>query len=117
MSNVLLVEDDSAIAEVTTTILRDAGFIVRSPSSIDELHEVLETELFSVILLDGWIWGHKGADICKKVKKSEKMKQSTVILLSAQPNAKKLAEEMGADDVLEKPFDIDSLISTVKRYI
>jgi DNA-binding response OmpR family regulator len=111
---ILLAEDDEAIVEITRIILEDAGYSVLYPDSFDALEKVIETEQYDIVLLDGWLWGKSGQSIGKKIKSRER--SIPVIVLSAQTNSKILAKEMGADDVLEKPFDIDALIKIIKRY-
>ncbi len=108
---ILLAEDDDAIAEITTTVLEDAGYIVICPASFENIVHALKIEKFSLVLLDGWLWGRDSAEVIKYIT------DVPIILLSAQQNVKELAEKIGAHDVLEKPFDIGDLLGKVERSI
>jgi CheY-like chemotaxis protein len=69
-----------------------------------------------VILLDVLLSGEDGREICRKLKADPQRQHIPVIMLSAHADASKVADTSGADDFLEKPFDVDALIAIVKKY-
>ena len=117
MHHILLAEDDQAIAEVVTLILQDAGYTVDIPSNYEHIDTLLRTKSYDVILLDMWLWGKNGADICVQIKNSEDMKHIPVIFLSAQNDATQIGKDIHADDILPKPFDMQVLLEKVKKQI
>ena len=114
---ILLAEDDKAITEVLMIILQDEGFTVKAVQHYADLKVVLEKEHVDLLLLDLWLSGENGSDICKTIKRDENTKHIPVIILSAHQNVESIAKSVSADDVLQKPFDIDVLLAKVKRFI
>lgn len=118
MKRILVVDDDLAILEALDLMLRDAGYETEvSTKNGDYVEQSLERQLPDLIVLDILLSGHDGRTICKKLKSQEATKNVPVILISAHPNAEKTAFEAGADDFLEKPFDIDNLLAKVQRFV
>lgn len=70
----------------------------------------------SLLLLDIWMSGLDGRDICKELKSDDKTKKIPIIMISANKDTKQIALEAGADGFIAKPFEIDTLIETVERY-
>ncbi len=117
MSKILLVEDDPSILEVTTIILEQEGYEVLKACNKTEVNEILEVELPDLILLDIWVSGLDGGLFTKKLKGDDKTKDIPVILVSANTDIQKIANDSGANGYLEKPFDLDDLIATVKKHL
>lgn len=114
---VLLAEDDEAISEVVSIILREAGYTVIVPKKFLEIIDALNNESWDLVLLDSFLWNEDGIKVCKKIKTEKKLRHIPVIFLTARTDAKQLAIDAGANDILEKPFDIDELLAKVKNYI
>ncbi len=68
-------------------------------------------------LLDKQLSGHDGLNVCKFLKNQPSTKNIPVIIVSATPGISKLAFEAGADDFIEKPFQIKDLLKLVKKWI
>src|SRR6476660_1763886 len=116
MKRILLVDDDTAILEALDMMLQDAGYETEiSTKNGEYVEQSLKGRLPDLIVLDILLSGHDGRAICRQLKSQEATKHVPVILISAHPKAEKTAFEAGADDFLEKPFDIDKLLSKVKR--
>ena len=60
--------------------------------------------------------GVRGSELIKKLKSDSATNKIPVVLISAVPHLKDLAEKCGADAYLEKPFNIDSLTNILKRH-
>lgn len=119
MKNVLVVDDDDGIVEVVQIVLEGEGYNVRT-SYDDSFMEQILTNVPDLILLDVLLAGPSaytdGRIICQRLKSDERTKQIPVIMLSAHADAGKVADSSGADDFLEKPFDVDALIEIVQKY-
>jgi CheY-like chemotaxis protein len=111
---VLIADDDSAILEVVQLILEDAGYTAVTAVSGEAIYK-MEKDFPDLILLDIWMSGTDGRDICTYVKKNERTRNIPIIMVSANKNTKKIAREVGADDFLTKPFEIDELLEKVKK--
>lgn len=114
---ILLAEDDIAISEVVSIILKDENYQVTIPKSFAELEKLVKKDKFDLILLDALLWGKNCQSICEEIKTNPSTKNIPVILVTARSDAKSVADSIGADDVIEKPFEIDVLLKRVKKYI
>jgi DNA-binding response OmpR family regulator len=78
--------------------------------------DLFESQNPSIVLLDVRLPDTDGWEVCKKIK--QKNRSSIVIFMTAATQVKdrEIAKEVGADDFIEKPFDINELISMVNKY-
>lgn len=118
MSKILVVDDDEGIVEVVQIVLEGEGYAVQTNmnGAIFELLDDTQNQP-ALILLDVLLSGEDGREISKRLKRDEKTKHIPVVMLSAHSDANKIADNSGADDFLEKPFDVDVLIEMVKKYV
>jgi DNA-binding response OmpR family regulator len=112
---ILVVDDDDGILEVVQIVLEGEGYKVQTSQNGSCFHPLLERP--DLILLDVLLSGEDGREICRELKGNEQTKHIPIIMLSAHSDANKVANTSGADDFLEKPFDVDALISIVEKYI
>ena len=112
---ILVADDDPAILEVITLILEDAGYVVTT-SANGETVEKVQGELPDLILLDIWMSGMDGRDICNHLKAKPKTKNIPIVMISANKDAKAIAIEAGANDFLAKPFEMTKLLFMVEKY-
>ncbi len=118
MKKILVVDDDEGIVEVVQIVLEGEGYMVQTSMDgaiFQQLNE--QQNLPGLILLDVLLSGEDGREICKWIKNEEKIKHIPVVMLSAHSDANKIADTSGADDFLEKPFDIDVLIAIVQKHL
>lgn len=118
MKKILVVDDDEGIVEVIQIVLEGEGYIIQismNGTIFQQLHE--QQSLPDLILLDILLSGEDGREICKRLKSEERIKHIPVIMLSAHSEANKIADSSGADDFLEKPFDVDVLIDMVQKHL
>lgn len=113
--NILLADDDASILEPIKMMLEDEGYHVDTTlSGADLLH--LGTNLPDLLILDIWMAGISGGDICQQLKSRESTRKMPIIIVSANRDTEQIARQAGADDFLLKPFDIDDLLEKVQRY-
>ncbi|MGH2566249.1 MAG: response regulator [Ginsengibacter sp.] len=116
MANILLVDDSEDLLEILSTFLKMKGYEVESALSQEKAKNTLSTFIPDVILLDVRINGHDGRELCKEIK--EKYDPNIpIILLSASPELLKDYEECKADDIIEKPFNLATVIEKVNSAI
>lgn len=113
---ILVADDDPAIAEGVVLMLNEYGF---DATFVLDGQKVLKLEknFPDLLLLDVWMSGHDGREICRKLKRKSTTKQIPIILFSASREIKQSAEEAGANDFIEKPFDMDELITKIQRHL
>jgi two-component system response regulator MprA len=110
---VLVVDDDPGILATVADALDLEGYRVRTATNGREALEVLETTTPSVILLDIRMPVLDGPSFVKRMR--ERGTTSRILVMTAAENAKRWAEDVGADDFLAKPFDLDDLLAAVAR--
>jgi DNA-binding response OmpR family regulator len=115
-NKILIVEDDEGIMDVLKIILRRAGYETISFSNGEVLMQD-EFENPNLFLLDKQLSGDDGLDICRHLKENNDTKNIPVIMISANPQIGPLSIEAGADDYIEKPFNIELLLTTIKNHI
>jgi excisionase family DNA binding protein len=113
---VLIVEDDASMSAAIQRVLRRAGFETRIASDGFRAGTLLGTYLPAVMTLDLRMPGIPGLDVLKFVRLSERLKDVKIVVISAL-SRKNLEEALavGADEVLQKPFQNEELLKTVAR--
>src|SRR5438046_2490961 len=112
LSRILVVDDDPSIVAVVTDILVAEGHeIVSAENGAEALAKVNGEALvlldMRMPVLDGW-------GFARQFRASGK--RSPIVVMTAAENARRWAEEIGAEGYLAKPFEIDALIAAVERY-
>ena len=114
MPKLLIVDDDNDLLEVTKSLLVKKGFEVEIDTNWEDALKKIDTFQPQIILLDVFLNGIDGLDICKQLKSQENTKHIPVIIFSAYPRvAEKVTYEYGADDFIAKPFEVSDLITKV----
>lgn len=116
MSKILVVDDDDAILEVIKIILEGSNFEVVINSEPAETIEKVEAEKPDLLLMDVWMSGVDGTDIAKQLRESKQHSKLPIILISAKQDTDGSRSKL-ADDYIEKPFDMDDLISRVQKLV
>lgn len=112
---VLLVEDDRAIATVITAALEDEGFVIAHCTSLAERDRLLGERRFDVMLTDVILEDGDGLEGLAKARAGAG--DLPVIVLSAQNTLDTAvrASESEAFEYFPKPFDLDELVHAVKQ--
>ncbi|MDH5368555.1 MAG: response regulator [Gammaproteobacteria bacterium] len=114
--NVLYVEDEEDIRELTEFALEDEGFNLVQCSSGHEALEKAPDLQPDLILLDMMMPGIDGMTTAMKLREMEHMKNTPVIFMTAkvQKLEQEKYKEMGAVGVISKPFDALKLADTIR---
>ncbi|MDB4922199.1 MAG: hypothetical protein JWQ54_4182 [Mucilaginibacter sp.] len=97
-----------------TYILINNGYEVFAISSGSKIFELIKKEHPDLIILDAVLPGINGKEICQLIKLNKSTQNLPVIMCSGDESIDESLNEKGApDDVLHKPFDINSLIKKV----
>lgn len=115
---VLIVDDDAAMAKNIQRVLHRAGF--ETTIAADGFRAGTLAESFSpaAMTLDLKMPSLSGIDVIKFVRESENLKYIKILVVSAMPQSDlDAALNIGADDVLEKPFKNDDLVEKVSHLV
>ncbi len=116
---ILLIEDEPDIRKTLEYNLSREGYGVISTSSLAEGRNSLESNSFSLILLDLMLPDGSGLDLCREIKSDKIFSSIPIIILTAKDDEvdKVVGFELGADDYVTKPFSVRELILRVKASI
>ncbi len=119
MSRIVVVEDESAIAELIAINLRHAGHEVTLAASAEQAQLAIDAVLPDLVLLDWMLPGQSGLQLARQWRASERTRELPVIMLSARSEeADKVAGlDTGADDYLSKPFSTNELMARIRAVL
>jgi two-component system response regulator QseB len=114
---ILLVEDDELLGEAVKTGLTQHGYIVDWVKDGDSGKHALFSELFDLIVLDLGLPRLPGLNLLKQIR-TEKI-TTPVLILTARESIEDRVKglDLGADDYLTKPFDLEELSARVRALI
>lgn len=113
---VLLVEDDESLRRIVARHLRSQGFVVEDVTSAEDAVRALNDGLRpALVLLDLNLPGDTGWDLLRGPALAEAGSPPVVIASATTVNPKRLAEFHVAG-YLPKPFPLETLVATVKRF-
>jgi DNA-binding response OmpR family regulator len=115
---ILVVDDNHDNAEIVRQYLESRGYPITVAHSGDEALALFETIRPAVVLLDVMMPGRDGWDVCRVMKQHATLGRTVrVIMVTAlgEWQDKREALQIGADDYVEKPFDLPTLAATVQR--
>jgi CheY-like chemotaxis protein len=115
---ILVVDDNRDNAEIIRQFLEIHGYTVTVAYSGDEALSLFETVRPAVVLLDVMMPGRDGWEVCRLMKQHPTLGRTVrVVMVTAldQFQDKQEALQHGADDYVEKPFDLPTLAKTVER--
>lgn len=112
MTDILIVEDQRELADLLCDFLRAEGYIVTVAESGERALALYERYGARLILLDIMLPGMDGFSVCSGIRK---MGDVPIIILSArtEKDDKLNGLILGADDYMEKPYDIDILLAKI----
>lgn len=113
---ILVADDDPAILDVMKLMLEDEGYDVETSVDGDRVYK-MECDYPDLLLLDIWMSGSDGRDICKYVKAHKLTRDIPVIMFSANKDGAQIARDAGAEDFIAKPFEVDELLSKIKTMV
>ena len=109
------VEDDKNISHLINVALSKQGYVVESFHDGESFLKRFHEQKPNLILLDMMLPNIQGADLLKKIRDDEKNDDIQIIIVSANRMVMDKVDglDLGADDYIEKPFDILELMSRV----
>lgn len=114
---VLVIDDGEEILEGIKIVLEDEGYEVDLLTNSMKVVDRVKKTKPHLVLIDYMMPGIDGAKVTEKLKSEASLKKIPVIMFSASQELEKVAMSAGADGILAKPFEIDTLIEKIKYYL
>jgi DNA-binding response OmpR family regulator len=111
---ILVVENDKHILELISIILDDAGYEACLYLNENKIFEHITQFQPDAIILDILRPTLKGTELCRQLKEARSTTHIPIIALSTDAKIQKV-KGICADEVIEKPFDIDLLINILNK--
>jgi DNA-binding response OmpR family regulator len=111
-TTVLVVDDEPSIRWLCRVTLELEGYTVLEAGSVPAAREALAAERVDVVLVDVHVGAQDGRDLVRELRSAGDTPRCALLTGSVQLSPE---ERAGADDVIEKPFTLDTLVATVRR--
>ena len=111
--DILIIEDNTELQQLLTDFLRADGYTVSSADNGEKALALYEKYGARLVLLDINLPGMDGFTVCDRIRKNG---NTPIIMLTARVSKEDKLNGLllGADDYIEKPYDIDILIAKIK---
>ena len=119
LKKILIVEDELLMLNFLEFRLTKAGYDIQTAEDGNEAERRINTEDFSLIIIDLMIPFVSGFELLAKKKDSAKNKHTPVLIISSYTKESIISESLalGAEAFLAKPIDVDELTATVKTLL
>jgi DNA-binding response OmpR family regulator len=115
--NILLIEDDDAVANAIQLNLEGAGYVLHREADGQKALEAFEQKRWDLVLLDLMLPKLDGWDVCRHIRSN---KSDVAILMITGRTAEAhcvLGLELGADDYIAKPFSMLELVARMRAVL
>lgn len=114
---ILVVDDDETIRKVLAAILEEKGYIVDTAESGREAIELSKENFYNLALIDIRLPDIEGTRLLKALK--ETTPEMVKIIVTGYPSLHSAIEAVnrGADAYILKPFDIETLLKTMRKHL
>jgi two-component system phosphate regulon response regulator PhoB len=118
-TQVLVVEDDTAIRDMLCFSLRHSGFQCEAVGDAESGLALLKQQQPDIILLDWMLPGIDGIEFIRRLRANEYTASIPVIMLTAKGESEDMVKglSVGADDYVNKPFSPPELMARIKAVL
>jgi DNA-binding response OmpR family regulator len=113
---IMVADDDPGIVDAICIMLEFEGYEVSSTVNGATVMD-MRTGYPDLLVLDIWMSGQDGREICRQLKKGTKTHNIPVLMISASKDIRQSALDAGADDFLAKPFEMNDLLHKVDELL
>jgi two-component system, OmpR family, aerobic respiration control protein ArcA len=117
--SLLIIEDDETIRAALRRIFESEGYRVRTAADGTQLADVLDGHPIDLMILDIGLPWINGFELAEMMKAHEDLKSIPLIFVSGRTSDADIKRgfEVGADDFIKKPFDLEKIKKTVSTLI
>lgn len=118
-SDILIAEDEPGILEALSFVLKRAGWTVQSVTDGDAVLNAVRRERPRVLVLDIMMPKRSGFEVLKQIRSEPATHDLPVLVLTAkgQQQDRRVAEELGADRFITKPYSNVDVVETVRALL
>lgn len=110
-ASILVVEDDPDIRDLLSTLLEMAGYTTTACATAEQGLNVLREETFDFVLTDYALPNRTGGWLLQQAQQEGLLDATPALIVTAHPKP----SDVDGFDVFQKPFDLDHLVSHVRR--
>lgn len=114
---IYILEDNDDIRELLTYLLETEAYGVIGLATISDFNQALSVSYPDAIILDVMLPDGNGIDACINLKSNKLTKFIPVLLMSANANVINMKQQSGADDFINKPFDIHEFVTKINKML
>lgn len=114
MSKIVIVDDSIDLLDVLKFFLEEKGYDVEITTNEKSLISLIKSFSPDLIILDIYLRGEDGREICRQLRKFEETKYLCILMFSASSKALIDYKEYGADGFLEKPFGLAEVLDKIE---
>lgn len=114
---IYVVEDDQDIRQIIEFILEEEGYQVKLFPDVSSFHAVMTDERPDLYLLDVMLPDGNGLELCREIRTNQKIKDVPIIVMSAHAKPESIFGHCSADDFISKPFDLNDILTKIKKQI
>jgi DNA-binding response OmpR family regulator len=117
LAKVLVVDDEKGVRDLLHSFLKATGYQTIMASNGEEAIELAKSQSPHAILLDVKMPGIDGVETCRRLRAEEQTRYIPVIMITAFGTTETEATDAGADDFINKPFNLTDLAMRVKSLL
>ena len=117
MSKIVIVDDSRDLLDVLRFFLEQRGYEVETASTEKDLTSLIRSFSPDLIILDIYLQGEDGREICKNLRKQIDTKYLCILMFSASTKKLENYKEYGADGYIEKPFGLNEVIDKIESVL
>ncbi len=116
---ILIIEDDETMRAAMKRLFEGEGYNVKTAADGTQLSSVLDDSPIDLIILDIGLPWINGYELAKLLKEHEELKSIPLIFVSGKTSELdvKRGFEVGADEYIKKPFDVDHMKKVVQQLL
>lgn len=114
---ILIVDDDKDLCDLISDIIKDEGYQVQKAYDANTAISKIIKEKIDVMIIDNKLSGSTGINVIEQSKFLNPGLKTIMISAFGNTNTKLRARDLGVYDFLDKPFDINELITKVSDLI
>jgi DNA-binding response OmpR family regulator len=114
---ILVVDDDGPILALMRNVLKEFGFSALTADTGEKAIDAARQNRPALVLLDKNMPGMTSDEVIRSLRGEPGCDKLPILILSGERLTRSDAAAIGADDAVQKPFDVMALIQQIRRYV